>query len=109
MASLPSISRIAALPSISAMLREAKAKLPADCYFLSAEWRSWSACRKPKEVNWGPRQRLLAGLQRNLANTYSLRAIALAHTKGWGCHSDLRALEDEAREVVRNRDGRSET
>ena len=109
MASLPRINRIAAYSSVSAMLREAKAKFPADCYFLSAEWRSWSACRKPKEAHWDGRQKLLAGLQRNLAKAYGLQAVALAHTKGSGCHSDVRALENEVREVVRNRDARSET
>lgn len=101
---------------LQAQLRAQLPKGP-DTFFESREWKSWAACRKPKEAIWDRRRKVAAQLQRQLAQTLRLqyqyfRMIDGTDTKGDPFFvgegiASVSDLEAKAREMMDAMDVRS--
>lgn len=85
-------------------------------FFESREWRSWAACRRPKNDLWDERRTVAAKLQRTMAVTFRLQylALGLRDSSNWDITelvgagiASIADLELEARAYMKKVDVRS--
>ena len=99
---------------ISAELKAIEAKNPGSV-FGSREWKSWAACRRPKNEVWDERRKLAAKVQRTLGGLFRVHyayfvlkersPIAIDFLDA-GDFADVQALEAKARETMMSGDVR---
>ena len=85
-------------------------------FFESREWRSWAACRRPKDDVWCERRKIAAKLQRTMAATFRLQylALGLRDSSNWDVTeffgvgiASIAELEAEAKSYMTRVDVRS--